>query len=431
MDREFVFDPKILISKPYVDCPKCRDKNTFGVLSINRQSYIRRCKKCWYDQSFPLPLLNKKIIYLDQFAISEMMKFLNHRTKANQKGNINEFWGVLFSKLDRLCKLQLIVCPNSSFHRDESVMSPFYNPLKRIYELLSCDVKFEDDFSIKKHQIYLHAQEWLQGKNIINLNIDDIIDGDVHGWTDRFIISVNYPVEKLKDELTLSKRQAHGKFLDSFKIWQQEKDKSFDYWFNKECTSIGPYFLGNYIQDVRRIQSILNGEREFRSYDDIEPTESYEVVRNVINVFEKAGKKGDELAKLTTDYFFSSDWQYIPFVRISALLLAALARRAAAGQKKLPNEGMIYDFNIISVLLPYCDAMFIDNECRSLLVENELVQELQKYGTKTFSYKNKDEFIQYLDEIEKNASASHIAKVEEVYGEGHVNPYMTIFKNIE
>jgi len=70
--------------------------------------YVRRCIKCWFDQSFPLPALNKRIIYLDQFVISNMMKELDPSNK-----NTNGFYRSLFERLDRLSKLQLLVCPES------------------------------------------------------------------------------------------------------------------------------------------------------------------------------------------------------------------------------------------------------------------------------------------------------------------------------
>ena len=57
-----------------------------------------------------------------------------------------------------------------------------------------------------------------------------------------------------------------------------------------------------------------------------------------------------------------------PFVKLQALLYASLAMRAAGGQKELPNEGTNTDIETVAHLLPYCDAMLMDNGCRSLLL---------------------------------------------------------------
>ena len=75
-------DPRIFISNPYVTCPKCR-KEGFGVLMIDGRHYTRRCRECWHTENIDLPPIRKKIIYIDQFAISGMMKVIRpqHESK--------------------------------------------------------------------------------------------------------------------------------------------------------------------------------------------------------------------------------------------------------------------------------------------------------------------------------------------------------------
>ena len=75
----------------------------------------------------------------------------------------------------------------------------------------------------------------------------------------------------------------------------------------------------------------------------------------------------------------------------------------------------------------HCDAMFIDNECRNILSEKPLCDDI-KYGTKVFSLSNKKEFLKYLNEIRQSASEEHIKAVEEVYGPNCAKPYWGIFK---
>src|SRR5258708_3053049 len=113
------FDPRIFISPPYFPCPKC-NKESFGVLSIGRNVYTRRCKECWFSNHFHLPELHKKIIYLDQFVISEMMKAIHE--KLGKTGRVDPFWLRLFEKLGRLSHLQLIICPDSHYHQQESLL---------------------------------------------------------------------------------------------------------------------------------------------------------------------------------------------------------------------------------------------------------------------------------------------------------------------
>jgi hypothetical protein len=39
--------------------------------------YTRRCRACWFKAHVGLPPLSRKVVYIDQFAISDMMKTLN------------------------------------------------------------------------------------------------------------------------------------------------------------------------------------------------------------------------------------------------------------------------------------------------------------------------------------------------------------------
>lgn len=91
---------------------------------------------------------------------------------------------------------------------------------------------------------------------------------------------------------------------------------------------------------------------------------------------------------------------------MSASLFASIARKAAAGRKKPPNRWTVNDIEMISTFLPYCDAMFIDNECASYLNEKPLVDKIG-FHTKIFSQSKREEFMQFLDEIEQSASQEH------------------------
>lgn len=423
----FEFDPKVFIRPPYWNCPKCSAEKSFGVLMICDQHYVRRCKECWYDSSYQLPRLNKKVIYVDQFAISNMMKILNPKTKANQKGKVDDYWRLLFSKLDRLCKLQLLICPDSTYHSEESLLSPFYQPLKRMYELLSHGVSFEDGSSIKKRQIYEHAKMWAGGNNEeLKPNIRNIVHGRINEWQERYILTVQSTVEQQwVDNLRDVREQSHQGLSTLFQRWQQETGKTFKYWFTEEIMSIGPSILNQYVQFCSKQQKVLMGQLE-PTLGNLYPTFGVEVVKTVIDAFERAGLTEDIDTKVV-EYLNSPDLVSIPFFKISAMLYAALARKAASGQLRPPNQGTFYDFNIISVLLPYCDAMFIDNACHTYLTEVPLRDEI-KYGTTLFSLNNKDEFLDYLDEIEKNASEEHVSKVAEVYGEEWGLPYTSVYK---
>ena len=400
------FDPSIFISPPYIKCPKC-GKKSFGILMICDHHYCRRCKECFFPRggepaaSYPLPELDKKIIYVDQFAISNMMKALNSQTEPYQKGTLDNFWFRLFERLDSLCKLQLILCSDSGFHTRESLLAPYFETLKRMYELLSYGVSFCSHKTIKRFQIHEHAKNWISGKaqKELHLDVHSVVHGKINAWQDRLIISLNvqYDLDWI-DDLRKTRERLHKGLSEVFKRWQSEKNKTFDDWFEEESMVFGRTTLEIYLNYLKRFAGISSKRAEL-AVNDIFPPSSVSLIHSIHNAFREAGIEDSDIWPKTIEYLTSPFLKNVPFIKISSMLYAALARKAAADRKmKPPNQGMANDIEMISVLLPYCDAMFIDNECHTYLKEQPL-RDAINYGTKVFSQNTKNEFLNYLDEL--------------------------------
>ena len=158
--------PKDFIQPPFKRCPRSGE-DSYGIWAVAPDHYLRKCKQCLHPtgggEPFPLPRLQKKVIYLDQLLISEMMKAANANTKAHKSGKTDEFWQLLYSQISRLCRTQLIVCPKSEFHRDESLVSPFPRELRATYESLAQGLSYYDRDSIKVLQLVQNAKSWLDG----------------------------------------------------------------------------------------------------------------------------------------------------------------------------------------------------------------------------------------------------------------------------
>jgi len=108
------------------------------------------------------------------------------------------------------------------------------------------------------------------------------------------------------------------------------------------------------------------------------------------------------------------------------VMWASLARKAASGQKTVPNQGTVTDINIVSTLLPYCDAMFVDNGCRALLHDIPKTHALP-YPCRVFSPNSGTDFIRYLTEIRDSATSDHLRLVEQVYGPDPLKPPTSIY----
>jgi hypothetical protein len=100
------------LSPPYRDCPECRTKGGFGVLMVNRRSYVLRCYHCRTKEAIPLPPVGRRLIYLDQLALSNLTKA---QGQASPKSDEERFWRAALERLSRLVRLQLLSCPVPRF----------------------------------------------------------------------------------------------------------------------------------------------------------------------------------------------------------------------------------------------------------------------------------------------------------------------------
>jgi hypothetical protein len=318
---------------------------------------------------------------------------------------------VVLERLSRLVRVQLVGCPRSNFHEEEGLVWKGYESLRAIGRLLSAELEFHDYTVIRNGQLYLHSQLWEQGRGdeTPSVEVDRVLDGDPSAWQPRLLIDVKLGID---DDLIEELNRARGAEDEGFaKVWAtwREQDMSFDERVQEEAESYGPVVLELVVAQAAAIASMPAGVTHQLINNSAALT-----LLSVQSGLRQAGVPEERLGERAAEYLRSESLINVPFNHISSLLYAALARRARAGQKGV-TRGMTNDIRMISTLLPYVDAMFVDRECHVLLGEHP-VPERTNYGTELFSHRNKDDFIAYLDAVESSATPEHLALVEEVYG---------------
>jgi hypothetical protein len=426
--REKRFDPRDLISPPWRACPAC-GKDKFGVINISGSRLMRRCRDCWHNQAYRLPELRKKIIYLDQFVISNLMKLRNPATKGHATVAADPFWRELHGLLFQLRHLQMICCPDSYSHVEESRTSPFNAELKKTYEAFSTGITFKDFDSIKSMQIGELALAWAEHREPdFEFNSTSILSKDPNGWDDRFYIVFGDNPFISAARLRQVRAEFHAKIERLFKdVWGRERH-SFQYWYELERMGYQAYLLEAAARhNHEREEAVLSykpaEEPTLEALDKILPSFPERVIAGIEQImrFPRHGgmRSPAEQAELCKSFFVRNRLADAPFVKLQSLMFAALARRAAQGQKKLPNEGTATDIDTVSHLLPSCDALFMDNGCRSLLLD--VPKALRPPETaKVFSLNVKAQFLDYLRLIRNGISAEHVQAIREVYGDDHL-----------
>jgi hypothetical protein len=418
-------DPRNLISPPYRTCPKCSHGN-FGVLIISGARYTRRCRDCWHTAEFPLPKLRKKIIYLDQFVISNLMKLKNPATPGHTRVVSDRFWQELHDLLFQLRHLQLICCPDSGSHEEESLTSPFNADLKKMYESLSGGISFNRFDGIKSQQIGELALAWPEGREPkFDFDPRSVLSRDPNDWNERFYIVMGDNPFMLATNLRQVRADLHANIGRLFRdVWGAEK-RTFAYWYELERAGYQGY-LGQAVVKSRRegLEAILayrpGVEIPLQNLEKVLPSFAEGLAASLEHIFrfprdgtERSLEDADRLEK---DFGKANRIADAPFVKLQSLMYAAVAMRAAGGQKEPPNEGTTTDVDTVAHLLPYCDAMFMDNGCRSLLLD--VPEDLRPADVeKVFSLNSKVEFLDYLRGIRASISAEQLHAIRDVYGE--------------
>jgi hypothetical protein len=375
------------------------------------------------------------------------MKMLSAETPGHQRAKAEPLWRELFESLDVLCCMQLVICPDSTEHHDESLISPFFEELKNTYEHFSRGISFSRSSSIQDTQIVDAFEGWLKNvKPEFNFDSHRVAHPNLHRWHDRIFITMSGTLPGEKQSVRQSRSALHTGLRDLFKVWQTEK-KSFEDVFELEKAGYAESMLRGIERDRKQAVQMESLVSSFGSefgplplsitrYSPTMNTPLMYGLRHIArthllekykpNLEQDQEKIEDEAREKVVTFIESGALSETPANIIGASMYAALARKAAAGQKKLPDEGMATDIKVVSTLLPYCDAMFVDNICRSLLNEIPHTHKLP-YKCAVFSSKTSSEFLQYLSEIRKSATPEHLELLKDVYGPKVLQPPTSIY----
>jgi len=117
-------------------------------------------------------------------------------------------------------------------HETESLLAPYYESLKRMYELLSNGISFQSHETIKLFQIIGQFNIWIGDTKEHDLNVQDIVSKNINTWQDRLNISINRDnPQSLIEESRMNRDKIDDYVKDIFIKWQKEKNKDFDYWY--------------------------------------------------------------------------------------------------------------------------------------------------------------------------------------------------------
>lgn len=392
---------------PFRRCPKCR-KESFGKLSVGGTVATKRCKDCRYSHDEVLPDVDKRVVYLDQFAVSELYKI---KTKRRRSGAPSErFWQEFYSLARCAYLRQQVIFPISNLHSDETIVFHSANELKSAHEMLSGETSFEDTTSIARHQEWEFAKAYLNGSGppTFAFDVDGVLSGERNVWLPIFHIGVNANYSMFAPGLRKSKATAEDGLKQLADGWVKKR-ATFDQILRHELSSYGSAMRQALRHEVEQtMAAFASNDPASVLYMGFGLQNRY---RELAVLFGRSAVPGKDLPSFL-------DWkgnEEQPAHKIFAYLIAALGWRVSSGQSSKLEAGILNDFKAIATYAPYVDAMFVDRQCASLLQQGRVRSELT-YKAKIFSMSNQQEFLDYLRALGDSASTEVRELAHELYG---------------
>jgi hypothetical protein len=401
--------------------------------------YSRECYVCGYEESYSLPEIRKKVVYLDQLVLSNLLKLLDNahpRHDVLMKDAVwRARWEKIFVALERARQNQVLICPDSFTHRNESLLDVVDIRInQRMYEHYSDGKTLYRSVDVQRFQFNKRFAHWLAGTEYVpEINPDNICQGDLHEWTVGLKVTVGtraYPGEI--ENLTTGRNRSQASIASLWSGWAKSKSSFIDI-LRLETSAIGNALLeAAHRYEERRLQAIENAQQGIAyEIDDMFPPPAVDLLNHLVRTARGHGITEGNVATALSDFFADIDTLLqIPYVKISSYMFASLARRAQLGQKKVPKS--LTDVEFIASYLPYCDAMFVDKESYDILFNppKDLPSQYRPdcYNTKLFSLSNESEFITYLDSLVDELSSEKRAVLYDISGPDR-EPYWDFINN--
>lgn len=398
---------------PFRDCPACAAIGELGVLSVGGSILTRRCRRCRHTVREVLPPVDKAVIYLDQFAISNVNKVSSGILRDNAPGRA--FWVRLHDAVRRAYLLQQAVFPSSNFHDDETLVNlGMADGLRLAHDMLSGDTEFHRVEDVVMAQVWAFAEAYAEGRlpPDLDFDVDGILDGERNAWLPELHISANMSFSQFAPAVRAGRDSAAAEFQALAVQWAKDKP-SFRTVLKRELNSLSSANRGAVRASAERFQ------RGLETGDWVEMVEGNDSTvmrqfRQLRSFFEKRGVAEDRSAQAVVGFW---DWKgnhQLPEHRVSSYLFAGLARRMASGQGP-PDRGTLNDIRAIATYGPYVDAMFIDKMFETLLGERPLATELSMKA-RFFSVRNGEAFLAYLNALSARAGENVRRFAAEAYG---------------
>jgi hypothetical protein len=386
------------------------------------QYWVDRCRKCGHEHSERLPAITKKIIYLDQCALSHILSGREDR------------WKAVHRRLLLLSHLEVVTCPYSPIHEDESLLAEHSrDQLKALYRQLSGGNAFRSPFEVEQAQLLRSIRRFLGQGDVAGPAPawSEFCVNDPHRWTIEPRAYADFPPNAEVIGWLEAYKQGIQAGLDVVaKNWRDEDGQRFEDDVKREAIAFGRSAISAYRQPdkaAREIEALLAADqvelyRQCRGagkFNAVTPPGIQESVRLVhaLACVVHAARPDEPDPVAVVDEFFGSEEAIkgTPFLNVGSRLWACVAE-AARNPKgaRAPTANDDSDLTAISHYGRYCNAIVVDNYFRDLASQPR-VRAPYLTGVAIFSARTLGAFVDYLDCLLTTIPTDHRLAIKEVY----------------
>lgn len=398
-------------------CPHCSEELYLQIRYEREHILVGQCQECQGSLCIKLPEIRKKLIYLDQWFVSNLL----------DKGKAEQF-KKLIKKIEKLIAQQKVMIIVSDVHVSETASIPLAEKQKSIWE------KFN---SLANGRISRDSQDimisqtkrLLEGESEEVFPSRDILDSTPHNWiVGQYIGSgVHAQVQltnsgrlKLEKKFTPSTEEKNQQLMGILQRQCSEVDHDSS---ENECFNYIKKLWLLEIEDAaaysRRLSKVLSGDSVEEGFvPSTKGMDYYPIIKDLV-------EKCSATKKMTMEGildFFDKSTTLPKYMSIS---IALEAQRLFSALQALKKEGKITnnskkfsrkygvsslnDAAHISSYLPYVDILITDDKAREVLLRSPVVEQLSDIRCKVYSNSNIDLFEEYLNELEEETQSKDVS----------------------
>jgi len=397
---------------PFRRCIKCADRIGLGFLSAGGMTVHFRCRSCGFRHDEPLPDVDKEVIYLDQFAFSELFKLEAGKLQAAHP--LYGFWSELHATMRQCLLLQQAVFPSSDIHSGETLVSREHQSIREAYERLGGDISFLDTRQVEEIQVGECFTAYRSNRlPQFDTSVDRVLKGRRNVWLPNIRVVVNTDYSVFSGAFRKDVDETAQSMASLVQRWREQKPD-----FNSVLHAELATYPSIRLSALQLVHDRFDHAQQPRDPTDMLFLGGNQYIReftSLCRAYEADGLSPDEADLEVVRFWRWRENLTQPYHRTSAYLFAALSRKIVAGQRKDPTRGFVNDVRAIAAYGPYVDAMFLDKECAALLSESPLREELA-LKARVFSLNNRAAFLEYLRGLSAAASDETRRYATMIYG---------------